>query len=102
MEPRLCLPARSARVRLRPRRGGQIGDAQAGHGLRRGNRSQPARAQRAPASVEARVRARRGAYRPRRPRRLPAWLRALGWLAIVLASLLVVTWRQTQGLELEA
>lgn len=48
------------------------------------------------------MRARRGAYRPRRPRRLPAWLRALGWLAIVLASLLVVTWRQTQGLELEA
>lgn len=44
----------------------------------------------------------RGAYRPRRPRRLPTWLRAIGWIALVLSSLFVVTWRQTHGLELEA
>lgn len=45
---------------------------------------------------------RRGLYRPRGPRRLPTWLRAAGWLTLILASLMVVTWRQTRGLELEA
>lgn len=44
---------------------------------------------------------RRRLYRPRRPRRLPTWLRAAGWLTLILASLFVVTWRQTYGLELE-
>jgi hypothetical protein len=48
------------------------------------------------------MRARRGLYRPRRPHRLPTWLRAVGWLVLILASLFVVTWRQTRGLELEA
>lgn len=38
---------------------------------------------------------------PRRPRRSPAWLRAAGWLCLLLGALLVVTWRQTRGLELE-
>ena len=45
---------------------------------------------------------RRGLYRPKRPRRLPTWLRATGWLVLILASLFIVTWRQTRGLELEA
>lgn len=45
---------------------------------------------------------RRRLYRPRRPRRLPAWLRAAGWLALILCSLFMVTWRQTRGLELES
>ena len=44
---------------------------------------------------------RRRLYRPRRPTRLPGWLRAAGWLGLILASLFVVTWRQTRGLELE-
>ena len=37
-----------------------------------------------------------------RPRRLPTFLRAAGWLALLLGSLLLVTWRQTRGLELES
>lgn len=37
-----------------------------------------------------------------RPRRTPGWLSAIGWLALLLGSLLLVTWRQTRGLELEA
>ena len=37
---------------------------------------------------------------PRR-RRVPGWVRSLGWLALLLASLFVVTWRQTRGLALE-
>lgn len=45
---------------------------------------------------------RRRLYRPRRPRRLPAWLRAAGWLALIIAALFVVTWRQTRGLQLES
>lgn len=36
--------------------------------------------------------------RARRPLR---WLRVLGWTALLLTSLLLVTWRQTRGLELE-
>lgn len=36
------------------------------------------------------------------PRRSPGWLRAIGWLALLLGSLLLVTWRQTRGLELES
>jgi cell division protein FtsL len=48
------------------------------------------------------MRARRGSYRPRAPRRLPSWLRAAGWLALILCSLFVVTWRQTRGLQVEA
>lgn len=37
----------------------------------------------------------------RRPRRTPAWVRAAGWLCLLLGALLVVTWRQTRGLQLE-
>lgn len=36
----------------------------------------------------------------RRSRR-PGWIRLLGWTMLVLASLLLVTWRQTRGLVLE-
>jgi hypothetical protein len=35
-------------------------------------------------------------------RTLPGWVRAAGWLALLLGSLLLVTWRQTRGLHLEA
>lgn len=42
------------------------------------------------------MRARRGG-RGRRP----GWLRAVGWLCLLLASLVVVTWRQTRGLAME-
>src|SRR5690606_3451648 len=45
---------------------------------------------------------RRGLHRPVQPPRLPTWLRATGWLALLLSALFVVTWRQTRGLELEA
>lgn len=48
------------------------------------------------------MRYRRRKYRPVRPRRLPTMIRAAGWLALVLSSLFIVTWRQTRGLELEA
>lgn len=48
------------------------------------------------------MKGRRRTYRPVRPRHLPAWIRAAGWLALVLSSLFMVTWRQTRGLELEA
>jgi len=37
----------------------------------------------------------------RLPRRVPGWIRSVGWLALILASLFMVTWRQTRGLELE-
>lgn len=41
--------------------------------------------------------------RPRRPaRRRPGWLRAAGWLLLLLGSLVFVTWRQTHGLALES
>lgn len=33
---------------------------------------------------------------------LPGWVRAAGWLALLLGSLLLVTWRQTRGFRLEA
>lgn len=36
-----------------------------------------------------------------RPTRLPRWARAAGWLALLLGSLMLVTWRQTRGLALE-
>ena len=32
----------------------------------------------------------------------PGWIAALGWLLLLLASLSLVTWRQTRGLTLEA
>lgn len=38
---------------------------------------------------------------PRRGRRRPGWVRMLGWMMLILASLVIVTWRQTRGLELE-
>lgn len=41
----------------------------------------------------------RGSKRPS-ARRL-GWVRALGWLVVLLASLSLVTWRQTRGLTLE-
>lgn len=34
-------------------------------------------------------------------RRRPGWVRALGWLLLLLGSLSLVTWRQTRGLALE-
>lgn len=37
----------------------------------------------------------------RKPRRRPGWVRAAGWLLLLLGSLFVVTWRQTRGLALE-
>jgi cell division protein FtsL len=37
---------------------------------------------------------------PRSARR-PGWVRAAGWLVLLLISLLLVTWRQTRGLALE-
>lgn len=37
-----------------------------------------------------------------RRRRTPTFLRAVGWLTLLLGSLLLVTWRQTRGLELES
>lgn len=33
--------------------------------------------------------------------RRPGWIGLLGWMMLVLASLVFVTWRQTRGLELE-
>lgn len=33
--------------------------------------------------------------------RRPGWLRAGGWLFLLLVSLVVVTWRQTRGLAME-
>lgn len=39
--------------------------------------------------------------RPRSKGKRPGWVRALGWLAMLLASLSLVTWRQTHGLALE-
>ena len=44
---------------------------------------------------------RRARTAPRRPRRLPGWFRFLGWLALLLCALFLVTWRQTRALELE-
>lgn len=49
-----------------------------------------------------RFRRRRAATRRLLPRRSPAWIQAAGWLCMILGALLVVTWRQTKGLELEA
>lgn len=31
----------------------------------------------------------------------PGWVRVLGWTTLLLLSLLLVTWRQTRGLELQ-
>lgn len=39
--------------------------------------------------------------RRRRRGRGRRWLKVLGWAALFLGSLLVVTWRQTRGLDLE-
>ena len=39
--------------------------------------------------------------KPRQKGRRPGWVRALGWLVLLLASLSLVTWRQTRGLTLE-
>jgi len=39
--------------------------------------------------------------RPPRPSRRPGWVRAVGWLLLLLASLLFVTWRQTRGLAMQ-
>lgn len=38
---------------------------------------------------------------PRRRRRIPGWIRFLGWLALLLCALFVVPWRQTRALALE-
>src|SRR5690606_25754667 len=90
-------------LRLRRTGAGRPRDPEAGVRQRRRGGAEPPRAQRTAAGLEAGVRARRGAYRPRRrPRRLLAWLRAAGWLALVVGSLFLVTWRQTRGLEPEA
>lgn len=43
--------------------------------------------------------ARRGGPGP--ARRRPGWVRAVGWLVLLLVSLLSVTWRQTRGVEME-
>ena len=37
----------------------------------------------------------------RRSGRRPGWVRALGWLVLLLVALSLVTWRQTRGLALE-
>lgn len=42
-----------------------------------------------------------GGRRRRRKGRGRRWLSVLGWAALMLASLLLVTWRQTRGLDLE-
>jgi cell division protein FtsL len=39
--------------------------------------------------------------RAARKRKRPGWVGALGWLVVLLASLALVTWRQTRGLALE-
>lgn len=36
-----------------------------------------------------------------RASRQPGWVRAAGWLLLLLGSLFIVTWRQTRGLELD-
>jgi cell division protein FtsL len=33
--------------------------------------------------------------------RRPSWIAAVGWLVVLFVSLLMVTWRQTQGLAME-
>jgi cell division protein FtsL len=44
---------------------------------------------------------RRPIRRQARGGRRPGWIAALGWLIVMLGSLVTVTWRQTQGLALE-
>src|SRR5690606_32467140 len=102
MEPRLRVSAPAPRVCLRREGDGQADHPQADHREPGRDAAQPARAQRAPASLEARMTGPRAVYPPVRPRRLPTWLRAVGWLALLLSALFVVTWRQTRGLELDA
>src|SRR5690606_35575577 len=58
--------------------------------------------QRAVARLEARMSRRRSARTGRPRRRAPTLLRAIGWLGLHIGSLLLVTWRQTHGLELES
>lgn len=41
------------------------------------------------------------AARPRVAVRRPAWVRTFGWIFLLLGSLLLVTWRQTRGRQLE-
>jgi len=44
---------------------------------------------------------RRPSRKQARGGRRPGWVAALGWLVLLLISLLLVTWRQTQGLAME-
>ncbi|CAN5842550.1 hypothetical protein BH23GEM6_BH23GEM6_09770 [soil metagenome] len=44
---------------------------------------------------------RRSSRKQARGGRRPGWVAAAGWLALLLVSLLLVTWRQTQGLAME-
>jgi cell division protein FtsL len=52
--------------------------------------------------VEERVTFRRRRNRPRNVRRLPGVVAVAGWLALLLAALSLVTWRQSRGIEMEA
>ncbi len=45
---------------------------------------------------------RRRRNRPRDYRRLPGVVAVIGWLGLLLASLSVVTWRQTRGVDMES
>jgi cell division protein FtsL len=44
---------------------------------------------------------RRAPRKQARGGRRPSWIAAVGWLITLFVSLLMVTWRQTQGLEME-
>jgi cell division protein FtsL len=44
---------------------------------------------------------RRAPRKQARGGRRPGWIAAVGWLITLFVSLLVVTWRQTHGLEME-
>lgn len=44
----------------------------------------------------------RAKAKPRRATRRPGWVAATAWLAILLGSLILVTWRQTRGIEVES